>query len=226
MNSYIQWIESFRFSLIDEIQISLLQNILLVIFIAGMSYWLMEQKKSGLTTALFALTCFSLSGAYEIIQANKQEKIIIYNVPQKKAVDFIEGRKYFFVGDSSLLEDDFARNFHLKPSRILNRTTASDAIQDVFQNTSYISYHTKHIILLDKTIAFLPAEQKPVIDLLILSKNPRIYIKKLAASLTIRQVVVDGTVPAWKAKYWEKDCASLGIPYHHVTTNGAFVMNL
>lgn len=226
MNSYIEWIESFRFSLIDEIQISFVQTVLFMLFIAGMSYWLMEQKMMGLKTGLLALTCFSLSGAYGIIRAGRQEKIIVYNVPQKKAVDLIEGRKYFFIGDSSLLEDDFARNFHLKPARIINRTSGATSLKYMYQSDNYITYKTKKILLLDKTMAFQHSEQKPVIDLLILSENPRIYIKKLATSLTIRQVVVDGTVPAWKAKYWEKDCAALGIPYHHVTSNGAFVMNL
>lgn len=226
MNSYIEWVESFRFSLIDEIQINLIQTILLVIVIAGMSYWLMEQKKIGLKTGLIALTCFSLSVSYEIILTGKQKTIIVYNVPQKKAVDFIEGRQYLFIGDSTLLEDDFARNFHLKPSRILNRTRETSSIKDIYQNDSYISYGTKKILLLDKTIAFRHTDQKPVIDLLILSGNPRVYIQKLANSLTIRQVVVDGTVPAWKTKYWEKDCTDLNIPYHHVTNQGAFVMNL
>jgi competence protein ComEC len=49
---------------------------------------------------------------------------------------------------------------------------------------------------------------------------------KLVSSLNIRQVVIDGSVPSWKARYWKKDCDSLGIPYHDVSIQGAFVMNL
>ena len=51
-------------------------------------------------------------------------------------------------------------------------------------------------------------------------------MKKLAASLDIKQVVFDGSVPAWKANYWKKDCDSLHIPWYDVTTKGAFVMSL
>ena len=51
-------------------------------------------------------------------------------------------------------------------------------------------------------------------------------MKKLAASLDIKQVVLDGSVPAWKAKYWKKDCDSLKIPLYDVAMSGAFVMEL
>jgi len=53
-----------------------------------------------------------------------------------------------------------------------------------------------------------------------------VYIKKLAASLDIKQVVFDGSAPAWKTKYWKNDCDSLGIPWYDVTMKGAFVMSL
>ena len=51
-------------------------------------------------------------------------------------------------------------------------------------------------------------------------------MKKLAASLDIKQVVFDGSVPAWKTTYWKKDCDSLHIPWYDVTMKGAFVMKL
>jgi competence protein ComEC len=78
--------------------------------------------------------------------------------------------------------------------------------------------------LLDSSISFQPTGNKPVVDLLLISKNPKLYITKLAASLNIKQVVFDGSVPPWKTVYWKKDCDSLHIPYYDVTTKGAFVM--
>ena len=48
----------------------------------------------------------------------------------------------------------------------------------------------------------------------------------LAKSVKIKQVVFDGSVPAWKTQYWKKDCDSLKIPWHDVSTGGAFVMKV
>lgn len=226
MNTWIERIESLRFSLWDGLQISILQETLLIVFAAGLSYWLMEKIKKGLIVGLVGLLGFIALRSSSFINTDRQQKIIVYNVPQRRAVDFINGRNYFFVGDSDLLADDFVRNFHLKPSRILYRITPSDPLDNFMQNKNYIQFVNKNILLLDSSISFQPTENKPVIDLLVISKNPKVYIAKLAAAMSIKQIVFDGSVPPWKTTYWKKDCDSLHIPYYDVTVKGAFVMKL
>ena len=63
-------------------------------------------------------------------------------------------------------------------------------------------------------------------DIIVLSKNPKLYITNLNKAFYIGKLVIDGSVPAWKAKLWKKDCDSLGIAYHDVAEKGAFVMKL
>ena len=226
MNTYIEKIETISFSLWDGLQISIIQAILLVLFAVGISYWLMEKSKKGLKLGLFSLLCFVTLNSVSFIQSNQQQKIIIYNVPQKRAIDIVTGRNYFFIGDSDLLSSNFARNFHLKPSRVLYRITETKAADNIVKFENYINYEDKNILLLDETISFSPQQTKPTIDLLVISKNPKVYMKRLAASLDIKQIVFDGSVPAWKANYWKKDCDSLHIPWHDVTMKGAFVMRV
>lgn len=226
MNTWIEKIESIPFSLWDGLQIDLLQTILLILFAAGAGYWLMEKKRNGLIVGLLGLLGFTLLRSISFIQTSRQQKIIVYNVPQKRAIDLIDKRKYLFIGDSDLVMNDFTRNFHLKPARIFYRISTVDSLDGLYQQENYIRFARKNILLIDSTINFMIGDNKPVIDLLVISKNPRIYISKLAAALNIKQVVFDGSVPAWKTFYWKKDCDSLHIPCHDVTTKGAFVMNL
>jgi len=226
MNTYIERIEGLPFSLWDGLQISIVQAVLLIVFVTGLSYWLMERSKTGLKIGLIALLGFAAIRSYSFIQADRQQKIIVYNVPQHRAIDFVDGKKYLFVGDSDLLEDGFVRNFHLKPSRVSDRTGTTTALNDFFVYENYTSYKGKHLLLLDESVSFAKQENKLSVDLLLISKNPKIYIHRLAASLQIKQVVFDGSVPAWKANYWKKDCDSLHIPYYDVNEKGAFVMKL
>ena len=79
---------------------------------------------------------------------------------------------------------------------------------------------------MNETIHYSLMDTVSVIDLLIISKNPKLYMATLAKSIKIKQVVFDGSVPAWKTQYWKKDCDSLKIPWHDVTTGGAFVMSV
>ena len=186
----------------------------------------MEKIKHGLTIALVSLLVFFIFRSYSFIAADRQQKIIVYNVPQRRAIDFVNSRNYLFYGDADLLADDFAQNFHLKPSRILNRISSSPSINDLVIYDKYTSYKDRRILLADTTLSFSKADEKYDIDLLVISNPPKLYISRLSEVFNIRQVVFDGSVPFWKLSYWKKDCDSLHIPYHDVNEKGAFVMNL
>ena len=226
MNSYIERIEILPFSLLDGLQISILQTILLFGVAAGFGFWLMEKSKAGLKYALAALFGFVVLRTISFIQADNREQLIVYNVPQKRAIDLIDGRKYFFVGDSDLLADDFIRNFHIKPSRVLHRIEPAISFENYQQPDNLIIYNSKKIMTISETKYFSPLDEKIPVDLLLISGNPKLYFNKLAETFSIKQVVFDGSCPAWKINYWKKDCDSLHIPWHDVSEKGAFVMNL
>src|SRR6187399_1550034 len=225
MNSYIERIEMLPFSLLDGLQISIIQSILLLGVAAGLGFWLMEKSKTGFKYALAALFGFLVLRTASFIQANDRQQLIVYNVPQKTAIDLIDGRKYLFVGDSDLLADDFVENFHIKPSRILHRIEPAINFEN-YQQENLIIYNNKKIITIKETKNFVPLEEKIPVDLLLISGNPKLYFNKLAETFSVKQVVFDGSYPAWKINYWKKDCDSLHIPWHDVNEKGAFVMNL
>jgi competence protein ComEC len=226
MNSYIQRVESLPYSLWDGLQISITEMILLIMVVTGFSCWLMEKTKAGFKLGLIALLGFVLLQSISFIQSDRQQKIIVYNVPQRQAIDIIDGRKYSFIGDSDLLADDFVRNFHLKPSRILHRIEPSLQLDNLWRQDKFLVYHSKKIMLVDKSISFLASSNKTDIDLLVFSKNSNVFMKNLVNNFNIKQVVFDGSTPHWKINYWKKDCDSMHIPYHDVNEKGAFVMNL
>jgi competence protein ComEC len=226
MNSYIEKIEELPFALWDGLQINSMQAIFLYGCIAGLGCWLIEKMKRGLQFALFCLLGFFVLRTFSFIDAGEQQQLIVYNIPRHSAIDFIDGRNYLFTGDSALLTDDFTRNFHLKPARTLYRTGAVANIPCMISIDQYISYRNRKIMLVDTSLSFTTPTIKQDIDLLIISKNPKLYISRLANTFNIRQIVFDGSIPAWKLNYWKNDCDSLHIPYHDVSEKGAFVMRL
>ena len=226
MNSYIERIEKLPFSLRDGLQISIPQAILLMAVAGCFGVWLMEKNKSAFRYGLIALLGFVALRTVSFIQAYNRQQLIVYNVPQKQAIDFIDRRKYLFVGDSGLLADDFVRNFHLKPSRVLHRVEPAQRLENYQQEEDLIIYKNKKILSFDKTKHFSPIKSKVPVDLLLVSGNPKLYFNKLSETFLVKQVVFDGSCPSWKISYWKKDCDSLNIPYHIVSEKGAFVMNL
>ncbi len=219
MNSYIEGLDKLPFATWNLLSISILQTVLLLIFAIAFSYWLMEKSLLQARLAFVSLALFMVLRGVSFYEAYAQKKLIVYNVPRHPAIDIINGRDYAFLGDSVLLYDGFARNFHLQPSRVLHRVSpvATDASKKFF------SLDGKKILLLDEALPFAEAQPKQPVDVLILSKNPKIYISKLLQSFHLKQVVIDGSVPPWKAAQWKKDCDSLRIPVYDVSEKGAFV---
>lgn len=226
MNTYIGKVESLPYSLWDGLQINIVQTIVLFIIVAGAGYWLLEKNKTGLKIALAGLAGFFFLRSYSFIEMNRQHKIIIYNVPQRQAIDIIHGRNYTFLGDKDLLQDDFLRNFHLKPSRISSRIPVTSEATYLDKKNKYFIYGTERIMFINQPVSFPKSENKHPVDLLVISKNPKITIAALANSFDIKRMVLDGSVPAWKVKAWKKDCDSLHIPVYDVNEKGAFVMNI
>jgi competence protein ComEC len=164
---------------------------------------------------------FSALRSFSFYQASHQKRIIVYNVPKLQAIDIVEGLHYNFIGDSALLHNDFNRNFHLQPARIQQRVAPDQQISLQARN---IEVHGKHILIIDGEAAMFP--QQKTIDLLILSKNPRFYISQLINRDFPKQVVIDGSVPGWKARLWQHDCDSLHIPCYNVQNKGAYILEL
>jgi competence protein ComEC len=139
----------------------------------------------------------------------------------------IEGRQYQFIGDSILQENGFLRNFHLQPSRVLHRISETNALNSTNVSSHVIQSTNKTIIVIDRPLPkFYSASQKITADIIILSKNPKIYFSTLTQMFNCKQYVFDASNPAWKIKYWKKDADSLGIKYHVVNESGAFEMDL
>ena len=220
MNEYIENMDSIPFAVWEGIYISLSQAIILSIFIISSCFTLIEKTKLSARLALLSLLLFLLINSFSLINAQQQKKIIVYNVPRQTSIDVIDGRKSYYYGDTIAVTDPFLRNFHIQPSRIKDRI-----IQTQKGNGNEFNFHGTQVCILDSTIKYLRSD-KAVIDLLVLSKTPELYLKELTEQFLIRKVIIDASVPAWKSRLWKKDCDAMKIPCHVIQESGAFILEL
>jgi competence protein ComEC len=227
MNKIILWINELSFAVWDKIPATVLSTWLMYSVVAGFGAWLILKQKKYFKMALAMLLLFVLQSAYNNWQTGKQQKIIVYNVPQHKAIDFVNGSRYQFVGDSILLEEGLLQNFHLKPGRIAEQLDVkSDSLTGVFNEGMFYEYNHKKIMLADKPINFPTSVQKIELDLIILSKNPKIQIATLLKTFDCKQFVFDASNPAWKIEKWKQECESLHLTYYSIPDKGAFIYNI
>ncbi|MEJ7914404.1 MAG: ComEC/Rec2 family competence protein, partial [Chitinophagaceae bacterium] len=221
MNAAVEHLNTIRFAVWKGLSVSLLQMALLYVVIAAAGCWLLEKTRMALNIALAASLLFLSLRTLSFLAAAEQQTILVYNVPKYDAIDFIAGRNNYFLGDPVFEWNEALRNFHLQPSRTMLRVTQATLLTG---NT--LSFGGKTVLIVDTTFRPPAQDIKPVIDLLILCRNPSIYLNRLTKTFAIRQIVISGSVPAWKAKLWQKDADSLHIPCFDVGEKGAFAMNI
>lgn len=227
MNKFILWVNDMPFAVWDKIPADVISTWLLYAVVIGFSAWLMTKNKSLLWFAMISLLVFSTLLAYNRWQVDKQQKLIVYNVPQHQAIDFVKGSSYQFVGDSILLEDGLLQNFHLKPGRIaLQLNDKVDSLNEVFHYKMFYGLKNKRIVIIDQALQIESAGQKTDVDVIIVSKNPRLNISQLVNIFNCKQFVFDASNPSWKIERWQKECRELNLQSHSIPGEGAFVYDV
>jgi competence protein ComEC len=226
LNYFITSIDQLPFVVWGNLSLSFIQVIFLYGVFAGLSYWLIQKSRIAFPFALICLLIFVSLRTSSFAEAIKQRKLIVYNVPRFRAIDFIEGRNYVFKGDSALTLDDFSQNFHLRPSRQLHRINQVDSMGPLMGNSHFFLYGATRIVIIDKDFRLNLFSQKIRADLVIISGNPKLDLNKLSAVIDCLQIVIDSSNSPWRADKWQTDCSKVGIPCYNVNASGAFVMNL
>jgi competence protein ComEC len=180
----------------------------------------MSKKTKLLIFSLISLIIFLAIRVNSFYVSGKQNKLVIYNVPKHTAIDIIAGRRTSFYSDIDLNTNNFLLSFHILPSRIISRSTNATNADLPYS----FEYAGKRIMRIDTSLKLKTTDQKQAIDLMILSKNSRLYIKDLNNVFIIHKLVIDSSVPAWQARLWKKDCDSLKITCFDVAEKGAFEM--
>jgi competence protein ComEC len=227
LNQFVLFMNENPLAVWSGIQLSGIQTLFLFGVLIGFSFWLLHKNK-----ALFWMGCICSIGFLSIrcidfVEKEKQQKLIVYNIPKHQAIDIIEGRKAKFIGDKILLEDGFLRNFHLQPSRIKNRILLTDSIQSIIVNNHYIISKNKTIILLNQSNAQqLQTLPKLKATAVVISGNPKLYMDQLVQHIDCPLIVADASNPQWKIDRWKKDANNLHLRLISLVEQGAFEMDL
>ena len=227
MNRIILFFDNLSFSVLDKIYANMFTTWLLygcVFFFCG---WMLQKNKKLLRISLFCLAGFAALHAYARIQLNRQQKLVIYNVSQHRAVDFIVKDKHVFAGDSVLFIEGLLQNFHLKPARISMQVSKTEThLPALIHHNFYWQFFHKKMLFIDSTVFFEPVDSIIPIDILLLSHNPSVKIKDIAKAVSPAIVVLDASNNLWKIQSWKKECEELLLRCHSVSEQGAFILEV
>lgn len=224
MNKFILWLNELSFAVWDKIPATVLSTCLLYATVIGISAWVIDKNKKYFQIGLCAWMAFVAQSAFSKWQAANQQKLIVYNIPQHQAIDFINGNHYQFVGDSILRKKGLLQNFHVAPGRIrFQLYKPVNWVNNLFHYNLFYQVNNKRVLIIDKpVVTAVPAHQIDL-DLLIISKNPKLNIAQLAKIFNCRLFVFDASNPDWKIRKWQQECRLLKLNYYSIPQLGALI---
>lgn len=229
MNVIVLTIESFPFSRLDNIYITTLQCIVLTAIIV-MLILAIQYKMPRYWYAFVALV-FIFSGLQWMSFGEKfgLKKMIVYNVPHHRAIDFVDKGVAYFVIDSALYSDTESTRHHITPCRVLHQIDRiidgrEQGITRFFKGGEIIYWNGKYLVCITAKNYALPP--LPTIDYLIIGNNAVKDIIMLRKQLSFKKLIIDSSNSFYFANAILKQSAPLALDIHSVVHQGAFVVTL
>ncbi len=225
LNSFIEAVNNLSFSVTKGIQVNFLQEMLLFLFIIGMSLYLMNKTRRALLVALSGLFFFVMIRWVKTYRSTQHDKMIVYNIPKCTAIDFISGGRVMHLGDSASIRDTFINSFFLTNARTHFRyfVERQSYINDLANPV--LSFNNKKVLILNSPVLPVNANSKLNVDVVILTNNAKVNLTDIHNLIAFKTIVADGSNSLWKIHQWKRTCDSLHLPLHSVPEKGAFILN-
>jgi competence protein ComEC len=172
MNGVIERTDRLPFGVTGNISYTLLETLVLYAGLASLGYWIFYKRSRALVLACAFLAALAAISCMTSISRQRQQLLIVYNVPRQSALDIMEGTRYRFLGDPGLQQDRSLRNFHLQPARIIHGVTAYPLFYTRV-NEQILRSRRKTVLLVGPAFHRQPLLNRVKMDLVILSHSPR-----------------------------------------------------
>lgn len=114
LNRVVVKIEEIPYSVLNGIDISTSETLMIYVIIIGSFLFLAKRQKNGLYVALSVGVIFMVAQVYEVHQQHNQQFITVYNVKGQTAIGLFNGNSVTFISDRDFYEDEKAMLFHVR----------------------------------------------------------------------------------------------------------------
>ncbi len=227
LNYCVLKINLIPFSLWGGLSISISDTVLLYFFSFAILFWIVKKNMAAFKIAVAFIFAFVLLSSFKKWEAQRQKKIIVYNVAQHNAIDFIKGDQYYFVGDLEEVSDKLLMNYNVNPARVAFMANHESSMPEIiYKKNNFYQFYNRKLLVVDSSRLYYPLDKKISIDYIVISKNPQITISSLSNIFDCGYYIFDASNTPWKIEKWKKECEELHLQSHSVSEQGAFVTDL
>lgn len=228
MNQLVSWIESLPFSIIKGLYISQFEFVLLLAAFLFLLLCLALQRKRMFIAMLTALLLFVGSISVRHYVSDAYEGLTFYSLRKHTAVDFIRSGQHILLADSTLMADESTVDYSLTGAWTIKNLTHSPEVigfEDdydgafLYKRSNLISFDGKLLALWNEDWAVSDSlSYRLPVDYLIVTNftggGKRVDLQLVTNCYNPKKLVIDATVPNYKAKEWKTQADRVGLPCH------------
>jgi competence protein ComEC len=229
VNESIFWMQQLPMNKINDIWLPPLSMVLLSGIIISLIVLIQNQGinqrrnqiKAFFAILIMALTMASFSSSNHIEQQNKK-RVVVYNVYKHSVISFMDGHSLYRFQSADV--DDKSILFNVKGHENALRVQQRQVLniggtvknETIYSNGNIVYFNEKIFLIIDETFDIERITTKLKVDYVILTGNPRLFLKDLIAKIDCQQIIVDASNSQKKIGYWKKDAAEFGVNLYDV----------
>jgi competence protein ComEC len=231
LSGSVKMVEGLPGSVMEGIYLTTLSTFIIYLFL-WMSFLLFQTRaKRYLFAILLAVIAFFALGDLKKWQAERKIIFISYQVRDHTVIDIISGSWCLSVTDCDSVPES-AVAYSVSPNRIARGVSLMDTIvmgpgnryieDGYFYDGGFLGAAGMQLFIAGEKTVPVP-DTACRVEILVITASYRGEVADLLAGFSPGHVVIDSSVPRWKAGQYLSQCDSLSIPCHAVALQGAFV---
>ncbi len=232
MHESVSLIQSLPGAVLKPVVVSDFQVILLYMAIAGIFIFFLMKNRLGAWITLSALCVFGLNGNIRSYHRLSRHSITVYSIRNHSAIDLSTGSRAYFIADSALITSPEKIRMQIEPNRnrlgirsvsIVTPPEIPEFRNDyLFHRYPFLEFCGKTIVTIDQNWPGNDRNSQVLADLAVVSGRKTPDPSKVLAGLHLSRLIIDGSVPEYRAVYWRTACKELHIPCYEVLLEGAY----
>jgi competence protein ComEC len=234
LNQSVFFIEDLPYSLSTGISITVLECWLIYLSIVAFTGLLVYQKRWLILLTLSVCLLILIVDFIEDFHLQKQNKLIVYDIRNATAINFIASDNNYFLSDSSTFHDNSTMLFNVKhnwdnldlksPVFIENSSAHNDKM--LFKNNHFIQFLNLRLVVVDDTFVAKQLNEKIDVDYILLTKNTTVRVDHLLSMFQFKQLIMDGSMQLSRAKKIAAYASKQGISSYITSERGAFELDI
>ena len=229
MNFAVKSIADLPFSTIENTYISVFQAVAVGATVVAALVWLRTHNCNWLMCSLASLLVFLTPFSVSAVRNSSTQALCVYYSPRNALAQFVDGNSSYWV--QGAIGDTRQAALMVKGGDIFwssSRSSAVDMRETVtgrmLARDGFFVYDSVSGLMINDSTPRFEMKHPTTLDYLIVSGKPTIKPRQMPKNLTFNNVIIDGSVPPWLARDWERRYANCNV--HNVRQKGAFICQL